>query len=366
MKKSIRMRSVFAVAFGFLVFLASCSRSATESTLALPKGEPSPVSPAPPQRRLCIALTPAPGKVTLDDAYKTATALGMTEPGDINFDWNRVEPNRGQRIDPDGEIDALKRLYKNAKSATLTLAPIQTTTIAVPNDLLGRPWDDAELINRYLTTLDAVLAALEPLPIRVVAVGNEVDVVLGSDAEAMRQFATLVQAVNTHLEPRGIRVGSKLTWNGVQTAAARPILAASDLAIVSYYPIGVDADPWRVRPVDVVESEIDLLVSSVAPKAVYLAEVGYPSASSLGSSPEAQAAFVDRVFDAWDRHPTIEGMCVVWLFDLGPKTRASLIAQYGIADQGFADYLGTLGLITENGVEKPAMATLRNRAARLR
>ncbi len=354
-----------AVALGSLGLVGACGGGSSESTLQVRQDEPTPVGPAPPGRRLCIALTPAPGEVTLDGAHRTATALGMTEPGDINLDWNRVEPEAGRRIDPNGEIAALKRLYANATSATLTLAPIQTTNVTVPSDLTGRPWNDPELIDRYVTTLDTVLAALEPLPIRVVAVGNEVDVKLGNDAEAMEQFATLVQTVNDHLEPRRIRVGSKLTWDGVQTRSARPILAASDLAIVSYYPIGLNGDPWRVRPVAVVEAEIDRLVSSVAPKPVYLAEVGYPSAPSLGSSPEKQGDFVDRMFDAWDRHRTIDGMCFTWLFDLAPKVRASLVAQYGIADQGFADYLGALGLLTDQGIEKPAVAVLRRRATRL-
>ncbi len=49
-----------------------------------------------------------------------------------------------------------------------------------------------------------------------------------------------------------------------------------------------------------------------------------------------------------------------------PKVKvARLVAQYGIADQSFADYLGALGLITDQGIEKPAVAILRRRATRL-
>lgn len=339
-----------------------------------PAGQGSDNSPAPKsdstlaegrERRVCLALTPAPGEVTLDGAFTAALDLGMDEPGDINMDWGRLEPGDSGHVDPDGELAMFNELYRDVASVMVTLAPIQTTYRSMPSDLDGRPWDDPELIDRYLVALDVMLAALDQVGIEVVSVGNEIDAFLTSDEE-LAQFARLVAAANEHLEDRGIQVGSKLTLEGAKRSAAQPLLAASDLAIVAYYPVGDDDDPWRVRPVDTVGAEIDQLIDHVAPLAVYLAEVGYPSSTEIGGSPEAQAQFVDAMFDAWDRHPdTIQGLCLVWLYDLGDEVLDWLTGQYGLDDAGFRAYLGSLGLRNADGTDKPAITILQARAAAL-
>ena len=345
---------------------ASVSCTSSESPpLPVPSGDAPAVPPAPAGRRLCIALTPAPGEISLDGAFDTAVDLGMREPGDINLDWSSLEPEPGRLVDPDGQLAYLNDLYSSMTSATLTLAPIQSTYVTVPSDLAERPWNDPALIDRYLETLDAVLGALDRVPVRVVSVGNEVDALLDRPDELAR-YAELVRAVNDHLEPRGIAVGSKLTREGVLSPALEPILSASDLAIVSYYPLGDGHDPWRARSPSLVADEIDRLVAHLAPKPVYLAEVGYPSAEAIGGSGEAQADFVDAIFDSWDRHETlIRGLCFVWLHDLSAEVLDGLATRYGVDADGFVAYLGSLGIHDERGRPKPAAHTLRRRAARL-
>jgi hypothetical protein len=365
-----RWRSAAALAAAGLTVGCTASHD-----VALPEvaSDPTPAAEAPAGRRLCVALTPAPGEVTIDEAYRVAVSLGMSEPGDINVDWGRVEPEPGELRNPDGELAALNELYAGAASVSLTLAPIQTTYVSVPPDLEGRRWNDPELVARYLGALDRVLAALDDVAVHVVSVGNEVDAFLGTDRAQLTEFAELVRAVNEHLDDRGIQVGSKLTWSGVQAASATEILAASDLAIVSYYPIGSaspDGDPWRARPVSVVAGEIDELIGHITRvrpgMTVFLAEVGYPSDPLLGATEEAQAEFVTAVFDAWDRNVDhIVGMCVVWLFDLSSEVLDFLVAQYGIDNPGFRAYLGSLGLYRADGTPKPAVDVLRRRAVTL-
>lgn len=303
----------------------------------------------------------------MDQSWAAATSIDVTVPGDINLDWSAVEPTPGTWIDPDGVLATSSRLYAEADAVSLTLAPIQTNAVRVPDDLSGRRWDDPELVARYLAALDAVLWSLRDVRVETVSVGNEVDGVLATDGTAWQAYAGLVGRVRSHLAPRGIEVGAKLTWEGAQSDAAAPVVAASDLVIVSYYPLGVGAAPYQVRPPEVVADELEKLLAQVAPRPVDLAEAGYPSDPSIGGSPQRQAAFVDAVYDVWDRHPSqLRGVCLVWSDDLSADTAATLVEQYGITDPGFAAYLGSLGLRDVDGRGKPAWARLADRAGRLR
>lgn len=314
--------------------------------------------------QLCIALTLGPGATSLAGSYRVAAELGMTEPGDINVDWNAFETEPNIFVAPDSEfgeeIGAFNGLYRNAEAATLTFAPIQTTALVVPGDLVGEPWDSPALITRYIAALDNLLARYDLVPIDVVSVGNEVDIVL-QRADEIQAYSRLVSAVREHLRGRGIAVGVKFTRDAIETGRVDPVLDVSDIAIASYYPLGFEGDPWRVRPTSVVVEELHSLADAVAPRPLFLAEVGYPSSAINGSGLAEQSDFTRRVFDFWQtRQSDIRSVCFVWLYDLPMAVVVELARFYGIEDEGFVSYLATLGLFDGDGNEKPAVDALRN------
>ena len=100
-----------------------------------------------------------------------------------------------------------------------------------------------------------------------------------------------------------------------------------------------------------------------------LAEVGYPTAEACASSEAQQAAFVDAVLAAWDRHAArIPFVAFLWLTDLSPADADALTRLY-FGDTPFPtrarfrEYLRTLGLRRHDGADKPALGTLRRALA---
>lgn len=69
--------------------------------------------------------------------------------------------------------------------------------------------------------------------------------------------------------------------------------------MLTYYPLD---ETFQVRPPSSIESDFIEMIEAAASKPVHLLEAGYPSGSVCGSSLDQQAAFVDAMFAAWDKH----------------------------------------------------------------
>ena len=92
--------------------------------------------------------------------------------------------------------------------------------------------------------------------------------------------------------------------------------------MLTYYPLD---ETFRVRPPKTIEADFARMIEVAAGKPVHLLEAGYPSASACGSSPQQQAAFIDAMFAAWDKHvDAVPLINFVWTCDL--SERASLLA----------------------------------------
>ncbi len=64
-----------------------------------------------------------------------------------------------------------------------------------------------------------------------------------------------------------------------------------------------------------------------------------------GSSEALQAEFVTRAFQAWDRHADqIEYLDFVWIHDISQEALDRFETHYGVSEECFLEYLGTLGL----------------------
>jgi hypothetical protein len=83
----------------------------------------------------------------------------------------------------------------------------------------------------------------------------------------------------------------------------------------------------------------------------------------LGSSEEVQAQFVRNVFTFWDRnHARMPVVNFTWMHDISQEALDSYGDYYGLYDRRFLAFLGTLGLRTHDGHDKPAFKALREEA----
>ncbi len=304
---------------------------------------------------LAIDVTPAAGE-ELGDSFAVAKSAGATATS-VSVFWDEIEPTAGAYAPKDNWPLAVNALFPwTGFDFTLTFSAVDTVTDRRPPDLQGLAWDDTAVITRFAAHVDTMLMRLKSLPFIAVAVGNEVDVLIGTDAGAAAYTAFFV-AARTHIHTMrpDLPVGTKLTFGGLMSNPARwtPLIAASDVVMVTYYPLSAD---FSIRSPDEAEADIDALVDLAAGKPLWLMETGYPS-EGCNASENGQRDFAMALTKAVDRHKgSIALMSWTFLTDLPQEKVDELTTYYGVPGDCFARYLRSLGLRRIDGSAKPAMA----------
>jgi hypothetical protein len=243
----------------------------------------------------------------------------------------------------------------------LVLPVIDTVTDRRPPELQGLDWDSPALLAAFSVYVAEVLKRLGPVDLVSISIGNEVDAHLaGDDWAAYQRFFRIARAEVQRLRP-GVPVGVNLTWgglNGPDAVAAQALAASGDAWLVTYY--GLDAG-FRIRPPEEVAGVIDRLVALAGGKPLILAEVGYPS-DGCGSDLEGQKRFFQTLLAALtDREEEVPLANLVWMNDISVEQLDEYRTYYGTDDDCFARYLGSLGLRTRDGQDKPAFAWIKDR-----
>lgn len=321
----------------------------SDSTPVVPKG----------QRVLAISISDrADGN--FNDAFAEARTMGM-EATSLSLAWDDLEVAPGV-YDP--EIDFLEIAADyyppRATRLLLTINPIDTNNRRVPEHLEGLAWDDPAMVEAFEELLDWAIPRAAPLDLVALAIGNEIDATLASQEEwqAYRTFLTQVSEHADSLRP-GLRIGAKITVDGLTGAFAEEAAALSQesgVVLTTFYPLGPG---FQIEEPSTVGGVFDDLVDRFPDLPILFAEIGSPSTSVCGSSEALQAEFVTRAFQAWDRHADqIEYLDFVWMHDISQEALDRFEAYYGVSEECFLEYLGTLGLKSFEGVDKPAWGRL--------
>ncbi len=327
------------------------------------------------------AVAPPPAEIiTPTDALQKGArilSIDVTEASDGDFDaalnhaqaagantieltvfWDDIETSP-ENYNPDPNWLEIANAYypANATQVALTIPVIDTTTIRLPQDLNGKPMDDPLLIARFKELLNYVAAQTKDLTLVSLSIGNEVDTFLGTDAQQWGEFerffaetAVYARTLWPHLP-----IGSKTTFDGI-TGEPAPFVQSlnqhTDAILATYYPL---TPRFTVRPIITVYEDFQTLANTFPNQPIYLLEVGYPSGEDNDSSYAQQAEFIHELFTAWDNHANqIQLIAYTWLTDISPDAVKEFTRYYGLRDNGFASYLGTIGLRTFDGQEKPA------------
>lgn len=284
--------------------------------------------------------------------------------------WRDLEPAPGQySAERLAQLrEALTASRANGLTPYLALQVIDTHVKAVPADLADTPFDDPRLRQRLRALLDVVVGGQGGL-LPYLAIGNEVDAYLaGRPVEASAYLTMFREAVaHVHALDPAVRVGvSGIAATATATdVASRPgaallqaLLAASDVAMLTYYPVQTQADgAVQVRPTAEVAEDFRRMLAWAGDKPLLLQEVGYPASAVVGSSAAQQAEFVQQVFRAWRRAPAgrISYLNVFMLHDYPTALCDRQLAYYGLAaTPGLHAALCSLGLREANGTARPA------------
>jgi len=276
--------------------------------------------------------------------------------------WSELEPKPGvynfKSID-----DSLNGLPTLGFRIAYTIKTLDTNTKAFPADLQDKPFDSPEVRHRFDALIDHLAPKLTDAVINV-NLGNEADGYLSTHRDELEGYAGFVEEGRAHLHAikPDIPVGVTTMFNGLKdnSGIIQRLNRVMDVVTMTYYPLTVD---FYVRPVTDVPADFDAMVAAAGSKPLLLQEVGYPADPSLGSSEEKQAAFVDAVFDALEKHKDKIGFINFFLmYDFDDKLLDTLTAYYGLPDPRFRAYLATLGLRKADGTPRQAWLRFEMRA----
>lgn len=348
------------------VVLVAVLGYALAAPFGLAQGQGDPLPRLEPGTHLGLVYADAApeAKETLDAVYRRTVEAGVNSIA-LSFFWSALEPTPGQHD------TALLEQYL-AILDILNMKPyfvfqtIDTVKLALPADLLdssgnlaqGRHFDDPAIIARFNALLDTIVPLLADHRGFFISVGNEIDVWLRSHPGEVQPFLNFIEAARAHVQELapGMGVGATITYSGVRDRLplVSQVLAASDAAAFTYYPLN---DDFSVRDPAVVADDFAAMVAVAGGKPVLLQEVGYPSGylpeSSNGSSVDKQKSFVENVFRALGEQPDIRFMSYFMLADWSTAECDMYTEYYGLAWPRFHEYLCSLGLYTTAGDPKP-------------
>ncbi|GAC1658254.1 MAG: hypothetical protein NVS4B13_00900 [Candidatus Elarobacter sp.] len=279
----------------------------------------------------------------------------------VSYTWHDLEPTEGA-YKLDDLRGGLQYLGGTLGDTLLFGVQVLNTSVKdVPADLRTTSFDDPKMQARARALLDRIARLPDARHIRYLSIGNEVDVYLAAHPDEWHPYEQFCTALIAHARKvlPGARVGVTLTAGALDTAPAEAskLLAMSDVAILTYYPLD---DDFAVRGPHAARGDMDRLVKFAGSKQLVLQEVGYPTSPLLHGSEDQQARFFSEVFAQWRVYGRkIPFVNVILLHDPTEHECSALEKYYGLRGATFHAFLCTLGLRYSDGRPKKAFATMK-------
>ncbi len=315
---------------------------------------------------LDVSTFPQNTSFNYDSCFALGAKLGMSRVG-IYQNWSAIEPTP---FNYNFSIMDIANIYYPAHNMAvdLTITPIHTNNLEVPNDLRTTAFDDPAFINRFVSMIDSVKSHMPNVTLSSLVIGSEHDVYLGTNDTLWAQYTNFYNAVVKYgkLSWPGLKIATELTFNGLTTknTFAQALNKNSDYIGVSYYPLNSD---FTVKPLSVIPTDFATLVSLYPSKQLCFYQYGFPSSTTCNSSEALQAEFIYETFMTWDTYASnVRMIDFTWLHDYDVNLVNYYSTYYGLKDPIFLEFLHTLGLRAwnGNGTDKPAFRELQCQAKR--
>jgi hypothetical protein len=209
--------------------------------------------------------------------------------------WSQLEPTQGNF-----QFTSLLLQVAEAQSVNLqsgySFCIIDMANRNVPPELSDLAWSDPVLESRVFTIVDLIARNFGGA-IQYFQFGCEVDTYFLAHPSEVSDFAALMNKVRTVVQNRapGVKVSStfKFTSLGSLNGYLAPVNQASDLLVLTY---GAYNSLFAAENPSVVATDIPNMVLAAGSRKLYIMEIAYPSSTTVGSSEDLQAQFVQNVF----------------------------------------------------------------------
>ena len=309
-----------------------------------------------PKLRLSVDANPKTSSDYKSESREQAIRLLKSTPAThfhVSSTWSTIERQPGV-------LDVGELTHAIDASAPLplafTLKIIDAGNRQVPDRLRGAAWDSPAMVQGVSQLIDQLAPVLDDRRPWSYAIGNEIDMYFATRPGEIAAYARLLEQLKPIVKSRHPRASFTTVWqfNSIDrlrsTYAA--VVATLDHIALTYYPIAAD---FSVRPVDQLARDLPRALAVAAPLPIAFHELGYPTATLLGSSPEQQAEFMRISFDAIRAAGTPRVLGATYLFqsDLPQWLVSDLVRAYGLDSDRFRAFITTLGLRDENDRPKP-------------
>lgn len=297
----------------------------------------------------------------------------------LHLTWSDLESagsgtTSGTFADPSNALATFNTIANSTGiKLALTIRPIDAVGKTVPSDLVNTRFNNATLQTRFKNLINYVLTRIPKNNLVVLMIGNEIDGYnIGSDTNFWSDYAIFMNEMKLHVlnNHAGLKVGTTVTHAALTDAAkllsggsnskavfsayfphAASGTAVTDVVGVTYYPL---TNLLSMKEPSVVAEDFNSLVA-FTDLPIYIQEIGYASSSSSNGSDYKQAQFFCEVMKAWDTHANaIPRMAILRVNDITRSEAETLAGPYGTSAESFIEYLRTLGLFTNAGVQKNA------------
>ncbi len=294
-----------------------------------------------------------------DEALKQALKAGI-DATNLAIFWDDYENEPG-KYNPEVDWLEIANIYYPAKNLkiSLTISVIDTNQKRLPDDLQNLAFNDPKVVHRFKKFLDHVFNKITNLDLVSISIGNEVDGYLSQQTGYWSEFEDFYKQTSTYARTKrdDLQVGTKAMFYGLTGQHQKEIKALnrySDVILVTYYPLNED---FSVRDPSAVFTDFDKLSKIYTERDIHFLESGYPSGKECGSSEKLQAEFIENILLAWDQHSDqIKYISLTWLTDTAKENVVTMRHYYGVQDNKFACFLGTLGLRTYSGSGRDKMS----------
>ncbi len=275
----------------------------------------------------------------------------------VSVNWRDLDKNGTIATKPIDDAVGLVKLL--GAELVVSIKTIDTGQLQLPEDLLGKSFDDTAVMTRFTSFLSQIAPAFKGMA-KYVSLGNEVDGYLLGHPDAiapyMRMLAGGKGVLRTMLP--GVQMGVTTTFAGLQRN--RQMMAdlhrEDDVVFLTYYPL---TDQYKPRPLTDIAKDFEAMDAFSSPRKFALCEAGMPASEELGSSESNQAEFVERVFAQLSQHKANVAFASFFAQHDFPTALVDVFQMYyGISDPKFRAYLSTLGFRKQDGTPRLAWRSL--------
>jgi hypothetical protein len=307
-------------------------------------------------------LIPAVTQDAIEERWNEAIESGLSTAR-VQLSWQELEPEPGgvntqilEEILSDYESQGLQIL--------LSITAYDSEGPEVPEDLMGKRFDDPVMISRFKALLEEIKPLLEKYRVYAISIANEPDNDFGEVENLENEMLVFLKEIKSYVRSFNKNIAVAITLAeinyGLGKSGMLEIIAESDIACWNVYGINLsDAYPFfSVQGEEELIADLQGMVDASMGKQIVIQEVGLHSGSTyLDSSEQTQRDFFKMIFQFMQNYPSIRAAYVFQLVDWSPETAAMLLDPAKSNDFNLAhlEYLQTLGLINySDGTAKPA------------